>query len=112
MRVRVRYVDGSEYAVAPDDWTTLPGAGVDVVYLLTASGDRRSGSHSLYWLYPEGDSWVAGEGSVRYDPNPLVEVIVAPDGRMTERTIPYMPDLRLSQVKLGWWRPGEERPDG
>jgi hypothetical protein len=31
---------------------------------------------------------------------------------MTERTLDWAPDLRHDDVKMGWWRPGEERPGG
>lgn len=82
---------------------------MDTVTIYTAEGSRTAQAQSLYWLYPEGDTWVVGEGSVRYDPNPLTEVVCSEAG-MTERSIDYMPDLGLHRVKLGWWRPGEPRP--
>ena len=110
VNVRVTYVDGTTLETGAEHWPELPGEGVDQVTLLTASGSRTAGGCSLYWLYPEAGCWVVGEGCVRYDPKPLTEVVCSPDGSMVERQVGFMPDLRLAQVKLGHWRPGEERP--
>lgn len=109
VRVRVGYVTGPTLSAEAGDWASLPGEGVDWVEV-TNGGSVRIASASLYWLYPEGDAWVAGWGSVRYDPNPLMEIICYTDGRQIERHIDYMPDLRLVDVKLGHWWPGEPRP--
>jgi hypothetical protein len=111
LRVRVLYVDGATLEAPISHWSLLPGEGVDRVTVITPAGNREAQSASLYWLYPENDHWVVGEGSVRYDPNPLREVVISPDGTMTERRIDYLPDMLLRRdVKLGHWRPGEARP--
>lgn len=93
--------------VAADLWPFVRG---DDVQKVTAECNGLSvtfQAHSIYWLYPEGDNWIVGAGSVRYDNNPLTEIIIAPDGRQTERHIEYMPDLRHDRVKLGWWKDGK-----
>lgn len=58
---------------------------------------------SLYWLYPEGDGIVIGEGMVGYDPKAVREVVVSAKGKQEERFPKYMPDLNLRNVKLGWF---------
>jgi hypothetical protein len=106
--VRIEYVDGSLFEGVAEDWASARADGVNVVVV----ANRSAQGHSLYWLYPEGDLWVTGEGSVRYSDQPLTEVLIHPDGRQEERMVEYMPDLEARHVKLGWWRPGEERPSG
>lgn len=108
-RVTIHYVDGTDQT---GSWSELDTEGVDRVSIHTATGTISLASASLYWMYAEEECWVAGWGSVRYDPNPLTEIVIAPDGSQTERGVPFMPDLRLRDVKLGWWWPGKERPDG
>lgn len=115
IRVRVRYVEGAEVEVAADEWASLRGDGVDEVRVY-GLGSVLFQAASLYWLYQEGSTWVAGSGSVRYDPNPLVEIVFDGHGRTSERTREYMPDLPHSAVKLGWWwvgttGPVDERPE-
>lgn len=107
--MRVGYVSGPPLLAPAAWWTTLPAEGVDWVEVING-GRVRLASASLYWLYPEGEAWVVGRGSIRYDPNPLTEVLCFPDGTQVEREIDYMPDLHLPDIKLGWWWPGAERP--
>lgn len=102
--VAIGYVDGTiETALAPE-WSSLRGEGVD--WFQVGVGRYRASfqGHSLYWLYQEEDVWVAGCGSVRYSDQPLVEVLIHPDGTQEERPTGYFPDLPLSAVKLGHWR--------
>lgn len=108
MTVRIRYVGGAEVAGPPEAWPRWRADGVDEIWVGNPLETSFSG-HSLYWFYPEGDSWVAGSGSLY--PNGLPpEVIFGLDGRQESRPIDGMPDIRHDQVKLGWWRPGAPRP--
>lgn len=109
MNVQVEYVDGSTQIAPLELWPDLRGDGVDSVTISTPHGSRRAASHSLYWLYPEDSTWVTGEASVGYDPNPLTEVVFNEEW-MAERKVDYLPDLKLEQIKLGWWVPGRPRP--
>lgn len=109
VRVRIHYVDGAEVEVAADEWPRLRGDGVDWVRILH-QGSTLLQAHSLYWLYREGSTWVAGCGSVSYDPNPLVELLFMANGTMREREREFMPDLPHSAVKLGWWWVGTDGP--
>lgn len=88
------------------EWTRV--AGEDVQYLTVGVPGAVTSfqAASLYWLYWEDDTVVVGSGSVRYDPNPLTEILIARDGKQTERKREFFPDLRLPQVKLGWWKHG------
>ena len=108
MRVHVRYIDGRTLSADPDDWSILPSEGLDEVALENAAGTAHSSGHSVYWLYPEGSTWVLGGGSIGYT-NPLGETVVG-SGNHEYRQIEYMPDLRHDQVKLGAWWPSVERP--
>lgn len=67
-------------------------------------------SSSLYWSYTEGNNVIVGWGSVRYDPNPLKEIVILPSGEQQERVIKFMPDLMHSDIKLGWWWLGTSEP--
>lgn len=109
MEVTVNYVDGTSKKSPIEDWPILRGDGVDWVEVYNG-GVLRVSSQSIYWIYPEGSSFVVGWGSVGYDPNPLTEVVCTQDGIQTERKIMYMPDLPHQSVKLGWWWPGKKRP--
>lgn len=101
----IRYVDGSWFRGSVLDWERSRADGVDEVVI----GNPRTCSFaggSVYWLYPEGDTWVAGSGGVgaSYGPdNPPPEIVFLSDGRQVARRIRHMPDLLHSQVKLGWW---------
>lgn len=106
IHVRVTYEDGGELSVPADEWPRLRSDGVQDVVVSACGKSVRFASQSLYWLYPEGEDIVAGAGSVRYDPNPLVEIIVSPDGAQSERRVEFMPDMKHEQVKLGWWKRG------
>jgi len=109
MKVRIGYVDGSVIEVDPSVWTTVKAEGVDWVEV-DNGGKVKIASASVYWLYPEKNAFVAGWGSLRYDPNPLTEIVCYSDGTQEERRPSYLPDLQHSQVKLGWWWPGKPRP--
>lgn len=103
----VLYVDGARLIFAAGDWAKTRADGVDVVRLSCNGLSVVFQAASVYWLYPVGPFWLAGQGSVRYDPNPLVEIIIRPDGVQVERRREFFPDLKISAVKLGWFRHGE-----
>lgn len=103
MTVTIYYVDGTVVETTPDEWKSVRAHGVDCVEIRDATGVVRFTAMSIYWLYREGPVWILGAGAVRYDPNPLTEVLFYRDTQ-TERKIDYMPDLELHDVKLGWWR--------
>lgn len=110
MNIRIVYVDNQQIEVSSAAaWEIARGEGIDYIEI---SNPLLCHIHSasLYWLYEEHDTLVAGWGSVRYDPNPLTEILFYKDGNQEERKIEFMPDLRLSQVKLGHWWPGTSGP--
>lgn len=102
LKVTITYSDKSQLIPA-DVWPDAQAHDVQSVEWNYCGLGNRIAGKSLYWCYPEGDCFVFGSGSVRYDRNPLTEIIVAPDGKQTERRVEYLPDLLLPQVKLGWW---------
>ena len=110
MEVTVAYTDGSVLHAPLEQWPSLRGEGVDWVEITSPSGVNRLASASLYWLYREGMNIVVGCGSLRYDPNPLTEIVIGPDGSQQERSIMFCPDMLLCDVKLGHWWPGKPRP--
>ena len=105
--VRVGYVDGRKLEGSIDQWSQLPSEGVDWVEVGINSFTRTSGN-SIYWVYPEDASWVMGAAPAGYGKLPP-EIVIAADGTQTARTIEFMPDLHLEEVKLGWWWPEEKR---
>lgn len=110
-RVTVWYVDeGGPRTGDAGLWPSLRADGVDRVVVTNRSGSSILQGHSVYWLYREGDVWVAGQASLHYDRWIPPEVLFLPGGTQDTRHIDYVPDLHHADVKLGWWRPGEERP--
>lgn len=107
--VEVTYVNGEQRTGPPELWATWPGEGVDRVTGFNSTGFVQVASASLYWLYREDGYWVLGTGSVRYDPNPLTEIVWVDSGQL-ERQVRFMPDLLLRYVKLGHWWPGTSEP--
>ena len=109
IRLHVKYVDGAYFDIPVHDWTSLDGQGIDYIEIGVEHFTKTSG-HSIYWVYPEGDTWVMGSGPVGYGAiSP--EVVVAQDGTQLARDIQFMPDLHHSDIKLGWWWPDvEQRP--
>lgn len=105
--IRISYVNGRIFRGVADDWAKVQAHGVDEIEV----AHRVAQGHSLYWLYPEGNCWVTGEGSIGYSAQPLNEVVIEPDGTQVERHVEYMPDLHIEHVKLGWWRPNMTRPE-
>lgn len=104
LMIEIEYVDCRVSVFPATLWRFERGDGV---YSVTASLMGQSvkfENASLYWCYEEGKNWVLGQGSVRYDKNPLVEIVIAPDGSQSERKIEFFPDLKLNNVKLGAWR--------
>lgn len=100
--VRIRYTDGTEVAGTTEQWPTWRADGVDEVRV----GNPRETifmGYSLYWLYRDGDAWVAGCGTVGAADLPP-EVIFTRDGEQHSRPIQSVPDIRHRDVKLGWWR--------
>jgi hypothetical protein len=101
IRVEVRYVNGSLIAAQPEAWASLRCDGVDYVDVTDAAGNTsRIQGQSVYWMYREGDAWVAGGGVVGHPE--IIEVTVP--GHEFRRPH-HMPDLDHAQVKLGWWLP-------
>lgn len=107
LNITIEYSQG-QTTIAAHLW---PIARSDDVQQVTAECNGLSvmfQAQSIYWFYPEGENWIIGAGSVRYDPNPLTEVVIAPDGTQTERKREYMPDLTHDRVKLGWFKDGKD----
>lgn len=104
--VRVSYTSGATMTVPVEDWPNIRGDGVDeVTLILDEIHTHRLSGHSLYWLYREEDAWVIGCGTVGNQPL-TAEGVYHDDGRTEARPLEWMPDLRHSEIKLGWWRPG------
>lgn len=106
MTAEVAYVDGSVQRAPAGLWRTLRSDGVDWVVVSNATGPSTFSGHSAYWLYREGDVWVAGQASFHYSRVIPPEVLFLPDGTQGTRAIDYVPDLPHSAIKLGWWLPG------
>jgi hypothetical protein len=99
--VEVQYVNGALIATQPEAWASLRGDGIDYVDLIDEAGNAsRIQGQSVYWLYREGEAWVAGGGIVGHS-----EIIEALVPGHTFRRPRHMPDLDHDQVKLGWWLP-------
>lgn len=97
-------MDGSEIEGSTDRWPELPAEGVDWVQLVLSDGAAiQMHAASLYWLYPEGDGVVIGEGMVAYDPKAVREVVVSASGEQEERFPEHLPDLAHQDIKLGWY---------
>lgn len=105
-KVTIEYVDGTVYRFDAGVWQSQRGHGVDTVVVANESGPSTFSGHSVYWLYREGDVWVAGQASFAYSPVIPPEVLFLPDGTQDTRPIEYVPDLKHNQIKLGWWMPG------
>jgi len=104
--VSVTYEDETVLEAPASHWPQLRADGVQQFVVSCAGRSVSFAANSIYWLYPEGENIVAGCGSVRYDPNPLNEVVIEPDGKQSSRKIEFMPDLQHERVKLGWWKHG------
>lgn len=102
--VTIRYVDGYQKTFPASQWRYERPEGVDWVRVCNPKCDTIH-TMSVYWLYKEGDDWVAGGGPIGYG-KLSPEVILKPDGTQEARPIRFAPDLKLDQVKLGWWWPG------
>ena len=103
MQLVIVYADWTTPVTSIEHWCSLPAQGVQSVTISNNGKKVSFADFSLYWLYKEKDYYVAGGGSVRYDPNPLNEVLIFDDGVQKDRPIEFMPDLMHNQVKLGWW---------
>jgi hypothetical protein len=102
--VRIEYVDGTLRSGPPTYWEHLPAQGVyEITITHSRYGALKLKGHSVYWCYPEGESWVFGGGSVLYDGGNKCEALFGPL-KMESREVRYMPDLKHNQVKLGHWR--------
>lgn len=110
VHVTARYVDGTVARFDAGVWDSQRGDGIDSIEIGNASGSSIFQGHSAYWLYRENDTWVGGQASFGYNRVIPPEVLFLPDGGQTTRSIDYVPDLQHRQLKLGWWRKGEERP--
>ena len=106
--VEVHYVNGVIVRAYAEKWSSLRADGVDRVIVANASGSCTFKDNSAYWLYAEGDVWVAGQasfGRLRYDRTFPPEVLFLPDGSQSTRTFKFVPDLHHVAIKLGWFRP-------
>lgn len=108
IRVIVLYVDGREFNVPVGDWASLPMQGIDKVAIGSNGRFTFTSGQSIYWVYEENDYWIMGAGPVGYGEIPP-EILVFADGTQSARSIRFMPDLHIENVKLGWWWPDEER---
>lgn len=105
MTITINYVDGTQQTAPITEWSNLQSEGVDLVTITDVSGSVKLSGASLYWVYEENEQFVAGCGSVRYDHNPITEIIFNGHGGQIERKREYVPDLLHRHVKLGHWRP-------
>lgn len=113
--VELRYVDGAFEASEARNWPRLRAEAVDEVKICAAREPRKPrctalSGQSIYWVYREGDAWVMGGGGVGPEyfaqgGELPAEVLVTSSGEHRARRIRFMPDLRLRDVKLGWWWP-------
>lgn len=109
MDVLIRYVDGQSTRATIDLWPTLRAEGVDEVWIYDLSGVVTFSGQSLYWVYPDGDMYVAGSAAVAYSKT-ITEIVFDGLGGQTERHLHFLPDLAHADVKLGHWWPDKPRP--
>ena len=109
MILELQYVHGFTVSITPECWASFPGEGIDKITINTIEGLNVVQNHSIYWLYKEEDNWILGRCSPYT--SEMYEVIIDKDGWVSTRKIKFMPDLLHGAIKLGWWRPGEDRPE-
>lgn len=109
MEITITYAKPEgETTFEPAFWEFVRADGVQSVAIKHDRYTVNIAGKSLYWLYWDNGKIVVGSGSVKYDPNPITEILI--DARTFEqvtRQLDGMPDLHHSQVKLGWWN-GED----
>ena len=103
VRVVIAYEDDTTQEGSFEEWADLRSDGVQAVTLIRGRYRNVFSGASLYWLYQEGENWIAGQTGVHYDPSPITEIITEPTGRQYERQSPYLPDMSHTAMKLGWW---------
>ena len=103
----IRYVDGTEWHGSLASWAEAPSEGID---LIAVGGGQFSGD-SIYYCQeqnvapqgqPEEMAYVVGSYAP-YHKTKYAEVVYCRDKEIS-RWCYFPPDLRLHEVKLGWWR--------
>lgn len=106
-KIKIKYIDGEIIEAPAGKWHKLRPEGIDEITISNPLPVTCKG-HSLYWFYKEKDYYALGCASP-YQPVLTPEILFIGD-KQTSRPIDCIPDLHLKDVKLGWWRPGEDRP--
>lgn len=106
LSIKIAYTDGRSATLVPEDWPSFRSDGVDSITISNDSGHTVFTGHSVYWLYKERDTWIAGQAPFGYSETIPPEVLFLTDGTMDTREIEFVPDLQYASVKLGWWRSG------
>lgn len=96
-------IKGGSLRVEPREWPDLIGHGVDRVIVTGTEQTITLEGQSLYWLQPVADGWILG--GVPYGSHSTASYLLKPDGSIAGVAVEgRLPDLKISQVKLGWWR--------
>lgn len=106
--ISIKYTNNSVLYLSPEEWSQVRADGVDEIIISNPLPIHCSG-HSIYWFYKEDNYYVLGCAS-NYLREPIAEVLFKGTEQIS-RSIKYMPDLYHKDIKLGWWRPNEERID-
>lgn len=115
MRVTVYYVDGTvRENISPEQWSLIPGYGVDQVIVHSPAGRDVFGGASLYWCrFLEDGRWAVGTSRIgpAYHDGSISEVHYPPTGPSYVEHPDTLPDMFHGDVKLGWWYPGTSLND-
>ncbi len=103
----LKYVNGRLITTPIENWKAQPTEGLDEVAIGYTNFTKLSGQ-SIYWVYKENGFWVMGGGPVGYGKLPP-EILVGSSDQHIARSINFMPDLKLDDIKLGYWWPNESR---
>ena len=106
-KFHITYVDGEVVHLTSAEWPEVRAEGVDRIDFGCV---QRTGD-SIYYLYQEqitddGEiAWVCGSFGVYTDH--ATESVMRMNGECLGRIRRTMPDLKQNQIKLGWWRSGD-----
>ena len=109
IQVTIKYTDGRIWNGSLATWADAPSEGIDTI---NAGGTQLSGD-SIYYCQVQDVRAIAGEpaklafvvGSYApYHKTRFQEVVFCSDGTAIARWCYFPPDLKISEVKLGWWK--------
>lgn len=105
LKLKIEYIDGTVFEGTASDWETCRGHGINHIifdqYIFQAD--------SLYYLYQEEISEDTGEmvwvfGTCSVFEGYVKEYLIRENSEKFNRKRREFPDIRNTQVKIGWWR--------